>query len=168
MAYKVYRMRRKEGSEWNIFHVETNTTLALRMGEDGNPTGETAESALKALETGKLDKLKGTTPDNALNFPIILEDGTLSNSGTNVHTFAPVEHTHKNGDITTGVPSVVAVTDAEGKLSTANDISVTILNYLSGLHENVQNRLDQVVSIRFDATQPTDQPENGLWFETLA
>ena len=158
MAYKVYRMRRKEGSEWNIFHVETNTTLALRMGE----------SALKALETGKLDKLKGTTPENALNFPIILEDGTLSNSGTSVHTFAPVKHTHKNGDIATGVPSVVAVTDAEGKLSTANDISVTILNYLSGLHENVQNKLDQVVSIRFDVTQPTDQPENGLWFETLA
>ena len=241
MSYVTYRIRRKTASGYDIYHIESNSNLILRFDDDGTENG-TVEEALRGIEetlnaltgggggsdpggvldvTNKIDKV---SPAVANNFPALNEDGTLHDSGTNMHTFAPAEHTHRGNEIQVGVPSSVVTTTEEGKLtSTAvsadklNDITKVEKSNTNGkikidgtdtdvyTHPNVTSndttddgtlayggtftavtaatvdgtghvtgvntRTYQMpaapIDIRFVDTQPSNQKEGDLWFQTV-
>lgn len=183
MAYYAYRVRRKTSSGYDIFHIESRSTMILRYDDAGTENG-TVEEALQGIEdtlnaltgggatsgldvTKKIDKVDAAVENN---FPALTADGTLIDSGVNKDTFAEKAHTHQNTDVLFGETEkgFVAVSDAEGKLA-ASEISTEILGYLSGATSNIQEQIDKKssVNISFSATEPTDQAENDLWFEEV-
>ena len=155
MSYVTYRIRRKTASGYDIYHIESNSNLILRFDDDGTENG-TVEEALRGIEetlnaltgggggsdpggaldvTNKIDKV---SPVVANNFPALNEDGTLHDSGTNMHTFAPAEHTHRGNELQVGVPSVVVTTGEDGFI-TSTGVAASKLNDITKVEASSAN-----------------------------
>lgn len=117
MGYATYRIRRKTATGYDIYHIESNSDLILRFNDEGTENG-TVEEALRGIEetldaltggsgepdtgidvTHKIDKVDGATEGN---FPAFNADGSIYDSGINMHTYAPAEHTHSADQVTAG------------------------------------------------------------------
>ena len=183
MGYATYRIRRKTATGYDIYHIESNSDLILRFNDEGTENG-TVEEALKGIEetldaltggsgepdtgidvTHKIDKVDGATEGN---FPAFNADGSIYDSGINMHTYAPAEHTHRASDLQLGVANGIVVTDESGTAS-VSDVDPSKLNDITKVEQSENNGKIKINGTDTDVyTHPNVTKNDTTSQETLA
>lgn len=118
-VYKPYRLRQvNDSGSFDIFHVETNTQMVLRMLNGASSgTLETtltkiegdisdAKSGISALQTAVAEKIdKVASPGNG-GLVEVTSDGKLVATEKSIGDLAVASHKHAAGDITSGTLAV--------------------------------------------------------------
>lgn len=155
MSYKACRLRRrKSDGSYDIILLASRSDLSLRFKDDGTENGSvesslvTLEAALKSVETnvGKIDvstKITKVADGTTGNFPMLTEDGSLTDSGKKPADFAAATHGHTVGQIT-GTPNTIIIAGSDGKLAAAATVTPADLANIVGLTSKAQTQLDAI------------------------
>ena len=140
MAYQKLRYRRKTASGFDIYHLETDSSVVLRFSDTGVENG-TVEEALRALENADTSKMNTVPNATQGNFAQFGANGQLADSGFDSGSFAAANHSHTYDEVEGLTSNRVVVSNENGTLEPAT-ITVDELAKLSGVSGNIQTQLN--------------------------